>query len=111
MARLLPAFDPWVAGASRHAAVLLDPRHKARVYRAQGWLSPVLLVNGRMDGAWKRKRQGRPLRIEIEPFTRLPAWARTEIDAEAERMAAYFDCELGLDHAVFPSPEHSLHCT
>jgi Winged helix DNA-binding domain len=46
-ARLLPAFDPGVAGASRRAAALLDPQHKARVYRAQGWISSVLLVNGR----------------------------------------------------------------
>jgi hypothetical protein len=35
-ARLLPAFDPWVIGASRDAAALLDHAHRSRVYRAQG---------------------------------------------------------------------------
>ena len=34
-ARLLPAFDPWVAGASRVNAALLEPRYRARVYRGQ----------------------------------------------------------------------------
>ena len=95
-ARLLPAFDPWVVGASRSAAALLDPRHKARVYRAQGWMSPVVLVNGRMVGVWKHARKGRRLRVEIEPFGRLPAWARTQLVAETERLAEFLDRELEL---------------
>jgi hypothetical protein len=96
-ARLLPAFDPWVVGASRNAPPLLEPRHKARVYRAQGWLSPVLLVNGRMVGVWRHQRKGRRLLVEIEPFGRLRVWARTQLEAEAERLAAFLDCRLELD--------------
>ena len=95
-ARLLPAFDPWVVGASRRAAALLEPRHKARVYRPQGWLSPVLLVNGRMAGVWKHKPQGSRLLVEIEPFGALPRWARTQLTGEAERLAAFLDCRLEL---------------
>lgn len=93
-ARLLPAFDPWVVGASRTAPALLDPRHKARVYRPQGWISPVLLVNGRSVGVWRHVRKGRRLLLEIEPFGRLPAWARTQLEDEAERLAEFLDCEL-----------------
>lgn len=48
--RLLPAFDPYVVAASCHAASLLPGDLRHRVYRPQGWLSPVLLVNGRMEG-------------------------------------------------------------
>ncbi|MGH3132365.1 MAG: DNA glycosylase AlkZ-like family protein [Gaiellaceae bacterium] len=95
-ARLLPAFDPWVVGASRRAAALLEPRHKTRVYRAQGWISPVVLVNGRMVGVWRHARKGRRLSVELEPFGRLPAWARTQLEAEADRLAAFLDCELEL---------------
>jgi len=95
-ARLLPAFDPWVIGASRSAAALLEPKHKARVYRMQGWISPVLLVDGRMVGVWKHARKGRRLLVEIEPFGKLPAWARTQVEAEAERLAEFLDCELEL---------------
>ena len=96
VARLLPAFDPWVVGASRGAAALLEARHKARVYRAQGWISPVLLVNGRMVGVWRQARKGRRLLVELEPFGRLPAWARTQLEAEAARLAAFLDCRLEL---------------
>lgn len=95
-ARLLPAFDPWVIGASRGAAALLAPRHKARVYRGQGWISPVLLANGRIVEVWRHARKGRRLLVEIEPFGRLPAWARTQVEAEAERLAAFLDCGLEL---------------
>lgn len=95
-ARLLPAFDPWVVGASRTAAGVLEPKHKARVYRAQGWISPVLLVNGRMAGVWKHTRKGRRLVVQIDPFDSLPAWAHTQIGAEAERLASFLDGELQL---------------
>jgi hypothetical protein len=95
-ARLLPAFDPWVIGASRGVAALLDPRQTARVYRPQGWISPVVLVNGRMVGVWKHTRKGRRLLVEIDPFDELPAWARAQIEFEAERLAAFLDCELDL---------------
>jgi uncharacterized protein YcaQ len=96
VARLLPAFDPWVAGASRYAPALLDPRRKARVFRPQGWLSPVVLVNGRMVGVWRHTRKGRRLRVEIERFGRLPAWARTQLEAETERLAEFLGGELEL---------------
>jgi Winged helix DNA-binding domain len=98
-ARLLPAFDPWVVGASRTAPAMLDPRHKARVYRPQGWFSPVLLVNGRSVGVWKHVRKGRRLLVEIEPFGRVPAWARAQVEAEAEGLAEFLDCELELQRA------------
>jgi hypothetical protein len=98
-ARLLPAFDPWVVGASRTAPTMLDPQHKARVYRPQGWFSPVLLVNGRSVGVWKHVRKGRRLLVEIEPFGRVPAWARAQVEAEAEGLAEFLDCELELQRA------------
>ena len=48
--RLLPAFDQYVITATRQAEHLMPGPFKARVYRPQGWLSPVLLVGGRMEG-------------------------------------------------------------
>jgi uncharacterized protein YcaQ len=89
LVRLLPGFDMWVIGASRDAAALLDPAEKKRVYRNQGWISPVLLVNGRMEGVWKHERKGKRLTMTIEPFGRLPSWARADVEAEAERLAGF----------------------
>jgi hypothetical protein len=96
VARLLPGFDQWVIGASRSAPAQLDPAHKARVYRSQGWISPVLLVNGRMDGVWRHERKGRSLIVEIEPFGRTPKWARTQAGSEARRLTDFLGGELEL---------------
>jgi Winged helix DNA-binding domain len=94
--RLLPGFDMWAIGAARDATALLDPAEKKRVYRNQGWISPVLLVNGRMEGVWKHERKGARLIVAVEPFGKLPKWARTEVQAEAERLAEFLCGELEL---------------
>ena len=56
--RLLPAFDQYVITATRQAEKLMPGPFKARVYRPQGWLSPVLLVGGRMEGRLAPGGQG-----------------------------------------------------
>jgi hypothetical protein len=87
--RLLPAFDQYVITATRQAEHLTPGPFKARIYRPQGWLSPVLLVNGRMDGTWRQETRGRRVQISIEPFVAPPAWVRRAAEAEAERLAAW----------------------
>jgi hypothetical protein len=97
--RLLPAFDQYVVTATRQADHLTPGPFKERIYRPQGWLSPVLLVGGRMDGIWRQEAKGRRLRVTIEPFTKLPTWARRGAEGEAERLAAWSGAELELDWA------------
>jgi Winged helix DNA-binding domain len=95
--RLLPAFDQYVVTATRQAERLMPGPFKPRVYRPQGWLSPVLLVGGRMDGTWRQEAKGKRLLVTIEPFTGPPpAWARKAAEAEAERLAAFAGASLEL---------------
>ena len=94
--RLLPAFDPYVVAAPRNEPAVLDPACKARVYRAQGWLSPVLLVDGQIRGTWKHDSTSTRVRVEIQPFAAIPRWLRKAAEAEAERLARFLDRELEL---------------
>ncbi|HZU12251.1 MAG TPA: winged helix DNA-binding domain-containing protein [Chloroflexota bacterium] len=94
--RLLPAFDQYVITASRVAPHFLPGPFKDRIYRPQGWLSPVLLVAGRMDGVWRHEVKGNRLLVRIEPFVDIPAWARQAAEEEAERLAAFFARSLEL---------------
>lgn len=94
--RLLPAFDQWVICASRRVPAFMDPKYHPRIYRQQGWVSPVLLVNGRMVGIWKHELKGRALSVEVEPFEKLPRWARAGVEAEAERLADFLGGDLKL---------------
>jgi hypothetical protein len=98
--RLLPAFDQYVVTATLQAEHLLPGPYKAAIYRPQGWLSPVLLVGGRMDGTWRQETRGRRLLVTIEPFAGPPpAWARRAAEAEAERLAAWSGAPLELTWA------------
>src|SRR5215472_13204296 len=94
--RLLPAFDPYVVGASRHARHLLPGEFRSRIYRPQGWLSPVLLVNGRMEGTWAHKIDGSRLQVTIEPLATQPSWVRRAAAEEAGRLAEFFGCSVNL---------------
>jgi hypothetical protein len=93
VARLLPAFDPWVIVMARRPP-MIDLQHVGRVYRQQGWVSPVILVNGRVAGVWRHTRKGGRLAVELEPFEPLPAWASRQLAAETRRLAEFLECEL-----------------
>jgi uncharacterized protein YcaQ len=90
---LVPAFDQYVIGATLHAEKMMPGPYKARVYRPQGWISPVLLVDGRMDGTWSHEKKGNRLLVSVEPFVALPAWARAGVEQEAVRLAEFLGLE------------------
>jgi hypothetical protein len=94
--RLLPGFDQYVVAASCHAERLLPGDLRSRVYRPQGWISPVLLVKGRMEGTWRHAIKGSRVEVVIEPFVKAPVWVRRAAGQEAERLAAFFGCALSL---------------
>ncbi|MGH2901707.1 MAG: DNA glycosylase AlkZ-like family protein, partial [Solirubrobacteraceae bacterium] len=90
---LLPAFDQYVVAAPRVDSPVLAGEHSARVYRRQGWLSPVLLVDGRIAGVWKHEHRHGTLTVEIDPFGDPGAEVRSQAAAEAARLARYLGAE------------------
>jgi hypothetical protein len=94
--RLLPGFDHYVVAAPRNRDAVLPEDRRARVYRPQGWISPVLVADGRMLGVWRHERRGRRLDVAVEPFGRPAAAVRRGAEAEAERLAAHLGGELSL---------------
>ncbi len=54
--RLLPGFDPYTIGALLHLDRLLPGPLRARISRTSGWISPVLLVDGRIAVRWQRAK-------------------------------------------------------
>ena len=93
---LLPAFDQYVVAAPREESPVLAAEHKDRVYRRQGWLSPVLLVDGRIVGVWSHERRGGFLGVTITPFHPVDEHVRCGAEREAQRLAGYFGGELEL---------------
>ena len=95
--RLLPGFDQYVVAASCHAHQLLPHGDlRSRVFRPQGWISPVLLVNGRMEGTWRHEIKGSRVEVAVQPFGKVAEWVRRAASEEAERLAEFFGGALKL---------------
>jgi uncharacterized protein YcaQ len=97
--RLLPGFDHYVVAAPRDAEAVLPAAQRARVYRPQGWLSPVLLVDGRMAGVWSHDVRSDRVAITVEPFAPVGSEVRAGVEAEAERLATFLGGEPHLTWA------------
>lgn len=50
---LLPGFDQYILGAPRDLTALIPAEVKAKVSRAAGWISPVVVYQGRVVGVWE----------------------------------------------------------
>jgi Winged helix DNA-binding domain len=88
--RLLPSFDSLLLGL-KDKSHLVDAEHYKRVYRPQGWLSPVVLVDGRVAGIWSHEVKGRTLSVRIEAFR---TWRRdvlSQIRDEVDDLGLFFD--------------------
>ncbi len=70
---LLPGFDPYVLAPISHRAHTIPDGQVDQVSRAAGWISPVLLVDGRIAGTWEPERTGTTTTVTITPFAKLPA--------------------------------------
>jgi hypothetical protein len=84
---LVGGFDPFVVGAGLRDQ-LIPPAHLKRVSRTAGWISPVVLVDGRVAGVWTSSRIGARLDITVDPFGRATATLRRSIAAAAQVVAA-----------------------
>ena len=46
---LLPGFDPFTNELPRHVDAVLDERLHDRVHRTAGWVTPIVVVDGRVE--------------------------------------------------------------
>jgi hypothetical protein len=97
--RLLPGFDQYVVNATRGVASILRQDRAQEVYRAQGWISPTIVVGGRIEGTWLHELKADGLRVEINPFSSLTKKVTRDIETEAERLAGYFGRPLTVQWA------------
>src|SRR5690606_3140827 len=76
---LLPGFDPYILGAPRSLEPVIPAAVRPRVSRQAGWISPVVLLGGRVAGVW-RPEAGR---VRLELFEDVP---REPLDRAVARM-------------------------
>jgi hypothetical protein len=86
--RLLPHFDPYTIAVARHSDALLPAAYKGQVYRPQGWISPVVLVDGRIAGVWERSGV---VTITLDLFEPKSQAMLHGFEAEANRLSAFLN--------------------
>jgi Winged helix DNA-binding domain len=83
--RFLPTWDATLLVHARRAAVLPES-YRPLIFNTKTPQSvPTFMVDGAVAGKW-RYEDGR---LRLEPFDSVPAAARRELEAEAERLAAF----------------------
>ncbi len=93
--RLLPNFDPYLMGHTNRDH-LFASEHRARVSRTAGWISAIVLVDGRVVATWTHAVAKRTLKVTVDPFRKLSPSTLKGARAAANSIAA----ALGLDEAV-----------
>jgi hypothetical protein len=98
---LLPAFDTFLLAHSTKDH-LVEPRFYKQVYRNQGWLSPVVIVSGRIVAVWFLEERAKAFTIDVQPFATLGKAVRLGLQREAEALGTFLGarCDVQFDSAI-----------
>lgn len=88
--RLLPGFDPYMLGHANKDG-LVAANHYKRVYHQVWWISPVVLLDGRVIATWSYDRQPRRVVLRIAPFKNLSKNIRAGIEEAAASLGAFLE--------------------
>ena len=102
---LLPLFDAYTIGMPRDLEPLLSQIHKSRVFRQQGWITAVILVNGSIQGIWQYTARRLQTVVKVHLFCSLTAVIQKGIEAEVERLRDFFKTNVFLEYEHHSSPQ------
>jgi hypothetical protein len=97
--QLLPLFDAYTLGLGRDVEPLLPQAYKRLVFRPQGWISAVVLVNGSIKGVWQHTTRRAQTSVKIQMFSSPTPAIKKGIAAEAERLGAFLHTKVALAYA------------
>ena len=97
--RLLPAFDTYVLAPHGHRRHAWPEGLHGRISRTAGWITPTLVVDGRITGVWSLQRTAGPATIEIEAFGPLSRATQAAAVSAARSYEALLDMPLTIAFA------------
>src|SRR5713101_295987 len=89
--RLVPYFDSFLLGHKSHLNIV-DEKNRKKVYRSQGWVSPVLLVDGRALGVWSHVQKKNNLEVCVTPFSKLSSQVSDMVREESSDLGRFLEC-------------------
>ncbi|MFH5831958.1 winged helix DNA-binding domain-containing protein [Halalkalibaculum sp. DA384] len=92
---LLPAYDEYVV-SYRNREMIINGEHEAKSFSANGIFRPVIVVNGKVKGIWKRKVKSDSVKVKLRFFENPGSETKTLAAEQAERFAGFLGKELEL---------------
>ena len=77
--RLLGSFDQYVLGPGTKDTWVVPAEHRAKVSRTAGWISPIVVVGGRVAGTWELDKD--TLAVSLFPDAERPPMDALEAEA------------------------------
>jgi len=91
--KLLYRFDPLLLGI-KDKSWIVNPQHYKRVFRTAGHIEGVLIEHGQAVATWRYDRKNGGLVITVLPFGKLTRRAQTDVEKNAQGVAAFFGLPL-----------------
>jgi hypothetical protein len=89
--RLLPYFDHYLLTHIGRSHLVAD-EHKPKIYRTAGWVTPTVLVRGRIAGTWDLAKGV----VTVSELRRLTARERRGLAREVERLGHFLGASVKL---------------
>ncbi|WP_017603253.1 winged helix DNA-binding domain-containing protein [Nocardiopsis alkaliphila] len=83
--RLLGGFDQYLLGPGTKETRILPAQHRSKVSRTAGWISPIVLLGGRIVGVWDSSEGILTVRL----FEDAPVPDTDELEAEVARVSGF----------------------
>ncbi len=90
LVRLVPFFDSFLLGHKDHRNIVDEKNHR-KIYRPQGWVSPVLLVDGRAQGVWSQVQKKDNLEVRVTPFSKLSGRVSSLVREESSDLGRFLE--------------------
>ncbi len=84
--RLLPYFDAYTVGCHPRDLVFAGRASERALSRGQAGNVPVLLIDGVVAGVWHSRKSGKRMTVTVEPFAKLKAAQRKQLDEQVQRI-------------------------
>ena len=96
---LLPAFDAYIVGSPRGKDLerLIRLEFQKKVYRPQGWVSAVVLVDGFIKGTWEYKPLRSSTSVKVYLFSPAASEIKEAIALEADRLGKFLNSPIALE--------------
>ncbi|CAG5070437.1 hypothetical protein DYBT9623_02983 [Dyadobacter sp. CECT 9623] len=86
---LLPGFDEYMLGYTDRS-IILDKSHAEKIVPGNnGMFMPTIVIDGKVEGTWKKAVKKDKLQIDMYPFGKLTQIKKRRVEKQAELFAQY----------------------